>query len=83
MHDARILLCVKTRAAIFLWYGQAKQAHLFHLSDDIIGNFARFYDVLFRRDQPFAHIAVQLLVKLLECFGVHATIGAGLAHGLV
>ena len=62
---------IEASAAIFFGHGQTKQAHLAHFIDD----YGRDRIVLdyFRlcRDQPLAHIALQLLGELLEDVAIH------------
>ena len=74
LHRLDILADAHPRAAIFFRDSNAKQAHLAHFIQDSIGNAVISDHVILGRDQPFAHIAAQLVDKGVEDFGVHASI---------
>src|SRR5690606_9227955 len=58
----------QAEAAVLLGDGQAEQAHLLHLLDDVLGNDVFFGDTLFRWDQPFTHEARNGVQQLVERF---------------
>ena len=71
MDGLDILADIHSRAAVFLGHGQAEQTHLAHFGKQVSGDGVGGDDLRFRRDQPFAHIAAQLLVELGKDLRVH------------
>ena len=82
LHDLGILRHVEARPAVIFGNGEAEQPHLLHFLDDLVRNPVVLDDVLFRRQQPFADIAFELVVELFENVRVHTRIGGGggIAH---